>query len=150
MVPKLWIGVLSCWGEMFEGDSADTCTGKFPLMSMGGRAEDLACTEPGVRNPISVSRISKSPSCRPGSWSSSKARLCLGAGKETLVTGHCTLSKPVWPIPSPYSTLKLQLPFLIQRPVRQLLTAHTGGNTDGSQGSVHDRGEGRVAKPNQT
>ena len=25
-------------GEMFEGDSADTCAGKFPLMSMGGRA----------------------------------------------------------------------------------------------------------------
>jgi hypothetical protein len=23
-------------GEMFEGDSADTCTGKFPLTSMGG------------------------------------------------------------------------------------------------------------------
>ena len=26
-------------GEMFEGDSADTCAGKFP----GGRAEGLAC-----------------------------------------------------------------------------------------------------------
>jgi hypothetical protein len=25
-------------GEVFEGDSADTCAGKFPLMSMGGRA----------------------------------------------------------------------------------------------------------------
>jgi hypothetical protein len=23
-------------GEMFEGDSADTCGGKFPLTSMGG------------------------------------------------------------------------------------------------------------------
>ena len=23
-------------GEMFEGDSADTCAGKFPLVSMGG------------------------------------------------------------------------------------------------------------------
>jgi hypothetical protein len=23
-------------GEMFEGDSADTCAGKFPLTSMGG------------------------------------------------------------------------------------------------------------------
>ena len=28
-------------GEMFEGDSADTCAGKFPLLSMGGRAEGL-------------------------------------------------------------------------------------------------------------
>ena len=39
-------------GEMFEGDSADTCAGKFPLMSMGGRAEDLACAEPGARTPF--------------------------------------------------------------------------------------------------
>ena len=29
-------------GEMFEGDSADTCAGKFPLVSMGGWAEGLA------------------------------------------------------------------------------------------------------------
>ena len=28
---------------MFEGDSADMCAGKFPLVSMGGRAEGLAC-----------------------------------------------------------------------------------------------------------
>ena len=28
-------------GEMFEGDSADMCAGKFPLVSMGGRAEGL-------------------------------------------------------------------------------------------------------------
>ena len=27
-------------GEMFEGDSSDMCAGKFPLVSMGGRAED--------------------------------------------------------------------------------------------------------------
>ena len=25
-------------GDMSEGDSADTCGGKFPIMSMGGRA----------------------------------------------------------------------------------------------------------------
>ena len=42
-------------GEMFEGDSADTCAGKFPLMSMGGRAEGLACADLGVRTPIGVS-----------------------------------------------------------------------------------------------
>ena len=35
-------------GEMFEGDSADTCAGKFPLVSMGGRAEGLACADPEV------------------------------------------------------------------------------------------------------
>ena len=39
-------------GEMFEGDSADTCAGKFPLISMGGRAEGLACADPGARTPI--------------------------------------------------------------------------------------------------
>ena len=42
-------------GEMFEGDSADTCGGKFPLTSMGGRAEGLACADPGARTPIGVS-----------------------------------------------------------------------------------------------
>ena len=46
-------------GEMFEGDSADTCGGKFPLVSMGGRAEGLACADPGARTPISASGISK-------------------------------------------------------------------------------------------
>ena len=42
-------------GEMFEGDSADMCAGKFPLMSMGGREEGLACADPGARTPIGVS-----------------------------------------------------------------------------------------------
>jgi hypothetical protein len=44
------------FGEMFEGDSADTGAWKFPLVLMGGRAEGLACADPGERNPISVSR----------------------------------------------------------------------------------------------
>ena len=35
-------------GEMFEGDSADMCAKKFPLVSMGGRAEGLACADPGA------------------------------------------------------------------------------------------------------
>ena len=42
-------------GEMFEGDSADTGAGKFPLVSMGGRAEGLACADPGARTPIGAS-----------------------------------------------------------------------------------------------
>ena len=46
-------------GEMFEGDSADTCTGKFLHMSMGGRAEGLACADPEGRTPIGVSGNSK-------------------------------------------------------------------------------------------
>ena len=40
---------------MFEGDSADMCAGKFPLVSMGGRAEGLACTDLGARTPIGAS-----------------------------------------------------------------------------------------------
>ena len=44
-------------GEMFEGDSADTCAGRFPLVSMGDRAEGLACTDPGARTPIGASGI---------------------------------------------------------------------------------------------
>ena len=35
-------------GEMFEGESADMCAGKFLLVLMGGRAEGLACAHPGV------------------------------------------------------------------------------------------------------
>ena len=42
-------------GEMFEGDSADTCAGKFPPVSMGGRVEGLACADPGARTPIGAS-----------------------------------------------------------------------------------------------
>ena len=32
-------------GEMFEGDSADTCARKFPLMLMGERANGPACAD---------------------------------------------------------------------------------------------------------
>ena len=32
-------------GEMFDGDSANTLTGIFPLVSMGGRAEGQACAD---------------------------------------------------------------------------------------------------------
>ena len=42
-------------GEMFEGDSADTCAGKFPLVSMVGRLEGLVCADPGARTPIGAS-----------------------------------------------------------------------------------------------
>ena len=42
-------------GEMLEGDSADTRAVKFPLTSMGGRAEDLACADQGARTAIGVS-----------------------------------------------------------------------------------------------
>ena len=51
-------------GEMFEGDSADTCAGKFTLVSMGGLAEGLVCADPGARTPIGASgnfSISRSP-----------------------------------------------------------------------------------------
>ena len=36
--------------DIFEGD----CAGKFPLMSIGGQAEGLACANPGARTPIGV------------------------------------------------------------------------------------------------
>jgi hypothetical protein len=35
--------------EIFEGDSADMCAGKFPQVSMGGRAEGLGCAGPRER-----------------------------------------------------------------------------------------------------
>jgi hypothetical protein len=40
-------------GEVFKGDSADMCTGKFPLVSMGGRANSQACAD-GERGPPSA------------------------------------------------------------------------------------------------
>ena len=43
------------FGEMFEGDSEDTLAGKFPLVSMGGRVEGLACADPLARTPIGAS-----------------------------------------------------------------------------------------------
>ena len=42
-------------GEMFEVDSADMWAGKFPLVSMGGRAEGLAYADPRARTPIGAS-----------------------------------------------------------------------------------------------
>ena len=46
-------------GEVFKGDSADMCGGKFPLVSMGGRVEGLACADPGAWTPIGASGNSK-------------------------------------------------------------------------------------------
>ena len=42
-------------GEMFEGHSADTGGGKFPLVPMGGRVEGLVCADPVARTPIGAS-----------------------------------------------------------------------------------------------
>ena len=43
------------FGEMFEGDSADTCTGIISSGVDGGRAEGLACADPEARTPIGAS-----------------------------------------------------------------------------------------------
>ena len=40
-------------GEVLKGDSADTCAGKFPLVSIGGRANGQACVD-GERGPPSA------------------------------------------------------------------------------------------------
>ena len=42
-------------GEMFKGDSADTCAGKFPLVLMGGRADTSSVRRRGARTPIGAS-----------------------------------------------------------------------------------------------
>ena len=44
-------------GKMFESEFVDVCNKKFPLVLMGGRAEGLACADPGARTPIGASRI---------------------------------------------------------------------------------------------
>jgi hypothetical protein len=52
-------------GEMIEGYSADTGAGKFPLASMGVRAEGLTCADPGARTPIGASGIQSLPLLPP-------------------------------------------------------------------------------------
>ena len=42
-------------GEMFKGDSADMCAGKFPLVLMGGRADPSSVRIQGARTPIGAS-----------------------------------------------------------------------------------------------
>jgi hypothetical protein len=57
-----WKVVLGFWNFWYDfcgkGNSADMCGRKFPLMSMGGRPEGLACADPGARTPIGMSRNS--------------------------------------------------------------------------------------------
>ena len=43
-------------GEVFKGDSAGTCAGKFPLASMGGRANGQACAD-GKQGPRRASEF---------------------------------------------------------------------------------------------
>jgi hypothetical protein len=45
-------------GEVFKGDSADTCAGKFPLVSMGGRANGQACADSERGPPSARAEIS--------------------------------------------------------------------------------------------
>jgi hypothetical protein len=47
-------------GEVFEGDSADMCAGKFPLVSMGGRANGQACADDERGPPSARAEISSS------------------------------------------------------------------------------------------
>ena len=42
-------------GEMFEGDSADMCAGKYPVVSMGGRVDPSGVHRRGARTPIGAS-----------------------------------------------------------------------------------------------
>jgi hypothetical protein len=44
-------------GEMFEGDSADTCAGRTSASVNGGRTEGLECADPGAMTPIGASGI---------------------------------------------------------------------------------------------
>ena len=43
--------------DRFEGDYADMCAVKFPLGSMWGRAEGLACADPGARTPFGAREL---------------------------------------------------------------------------------------------
>ena len=43
--------------RQFPPTPPEMCAEKFPLVSMGGRAEGLACADPGARTPIGASGI---------------------------------------------------------------------------------------------
>ena len=47
------------WQERFypHPPPSDMCAEKIPLVSIGGRAEGQACTDPGARTPIGASEI---------------------------------------------------------------------------------------------
>ena len=68
-------------GEMFEGDSADMCAGKFPLVLMGGRAEGPACADPGARTTVGASRFFFCHACPLGTLD-----LMLSDGKPIVMT----------------------------------------------------------------
>ena len=61
--PKLWVLVAHAthlwvsrrWTQRKEAKALDTCADKFPLVSIGGWAEGLACADLGVRTPIGAS-----------------------------------------------------------------------------------------------
>ena len=46
-------------GEVFKGDSADMGAGKFPLVSMGGRADRQACADGELGPPSARAEIFK-------------------------------------------------------------------------------------------
>ena len=43
------------FGEMFEGDFADTFSEKISLVMMGSQVEVIVCADPGARSSISAS-----------------------------------------------------------------------------------------------
>ena len=63
-------------GEMFEGVSADTCTGKFQVVLMGGRPECHLCADPGARTVIGASRIFSGESYFDNGTASDKVIQC--------------------------------------------------------------------------
>ena len=72
-------------GEMFEGDSADMCARKFPLVSMGGQVNTSSVRRRGARTPIGAS----------GNLNSSLIKFGLPPGCSidvgALMDGVCTL-----------------------------------------------------------
>ena len=76
---------------MFEGYSAKTGAGKFPLVLMVGRAEGLACVDPGDRTPIGAR----------GNFFLSSSYL-LSPLSSLLLRGRCRVLKFLMPPPPKY------------------------------------------------
>ena len=90
-------------GEMFKGDSADTGASKFPLVSMGGRAEGVLAPESAFVRPSGRPRSSgmKSKSmcnaCKKyGQWAGDAA--CLLSRRKYLKTVSDVTVHKFWSI----------------------------------------------------
>ena len=88
---------------MFEGDSADMCAGKIPLVTMGGWAEGLACADHGASTPIGASgfffitfTFSKTNVSSLGSLTKSSNHFFILTVMEKVFKSYCLIQRMIF------------------------------------------------------